>query len=587
MEGQTTVDAAADAPVVIPVTPSASEQETAQLSVTAADETNSVSTTTATTTTSSSASAERGGVCPVKEQYRRQGPTRVTLQSDGRTRGMNKGSDRLQSERVAGTERPTFEGERNFFTQEVIQRVKNVLKTQKRPRNNEKPRNAAAAATAASADPSSISAGASETTTVADRPSEATPQPEENVAANAQRAENRLAAASETEIYITPPDVLRENAAKRDLLFRNKTYLAPLTTVGNLPFRRIVKEYGADVTVSEMATVYNLNHMQKGEWSLLRRHESEKVFGIQLAVSRPDDAAAFAKALHVSGFDYDYIDINCGCPVDKIVQFGCGCGLWEKKSRMRDVVKNLVKFQPKPVTIKCRIGPDESDPQLHKQIGEYESWGASAVTIHGRSRKQRYTKLANWSYINECAQLTNLPVIGNGDIMSWEDLQQHRLEQPTVSSVMLGRGALIKPWVFQEMATGQTMDLSSSERFDMLRRFTNYSLAHYGADEKGILTTRRFLCEALSFFCRYVPVGLLERLPQRINERPPPYEGRDEMETLMASDSVMDWISISEMLLGPAGDKFQFTPKHKSNSYASAVGSAGGAAASGGAEDEG
>jgi tRNA-dihydrouridine synthase 3 len=86
-----------------------------------------------------------------------------------------------------------------------------------------------------------------------------------------------------------------------------------------------------------------------------------------------------------------------------------------------------------------------------------------------------------------------------------------------------------------------------------------------------VLTTRRFLCEALSFLCRYVPVGLLERLPQRINERPPLYHGRDDLETLMASESALDWIKITELLLGPAGDKFRFTPKHKSNSYAVAA----------------
>jgi len=101
----------------------------------------------------------------------------------------------------------------------------------------------------------------------------------------------------------------------------------------------------------------------------------------------------------------------------------------------------------------------------------------------------------------------------------------------------------------------------------MLRTFCRHVLAHWGSGEKGITTTRRFLCESLSFLCRYVPVGLLERLPQRINERPPLFVGRDDLETLMASDSVQDWIHISEMLLGPCGDKFSFTPKHKSNSY--------------------
>ncbi len=366
-------------------------------------------------------------------------------------------------------------------------------------------------------------------------------------------------------------DDIRQQQSLARGLFTNRSILAPLTTVGNLPFRRVCKEFGADNTVSEMAMVYNLNQTQKSEWSLLRRHDSEDVFGMQVAVSRADDAIRFARAIHASGFRYDYIDINCGCPVDMIVQKGCGCGLWEKKSRLREVVKALTTFQSKPVTIKCRIGDDENAPTLHRQIHEYQEWGASAVTIHGRSRRQRYTKLANWDYIEQCAKLTSLPVVGNGDILSWEDVVEHRAKCPSVTSHLVARGALIKPWIFDEIKHQRSLDISSHERFEMLKRFTGYGLAHWGSDEKGVLSTRRFLCEWLSFLFRYVPLGLLERLPQRINERPPMYEGRDTLETLMTSDSVYDWIRITEMLLGPAGDKFVFTPKHKSNSYAASV----------------
>ena len=366
---------------------------------------------------------------------------------------------------------------------------------------------------------------------------------------------------------------------RRKRLFHNKLVLAPLTTVGNLPFRRICKGFGVDVTVGEMAMAHNLNHTQVSEWSLLRRHKSEDIFGVQVACSRGNDAARLAALLAASEFEYDYVDINCGCPVDLIVRKGCGCGLWERKGRMREVVKTLVENQGKPVTVKCRVGPDETDPQLHKHIQDYESWGADAVTIHGRSRKQRYTKLANWAYIEECAKLSALPVIGNGDIFSLENYVERKEIAPNVTSHMVARGALIKPWIFKEIKEGMVFDISSSERLDMLRDFADYGLTHWGSDEKGVASTRRYMCEWLSFLFRYVPVGLLEQQPQFMNDRPPYYVGRNDLETMMASDQVADWIKITELVLGPAGDAFKFTPKHRSNSYQTsdpaAAGSAG------------
>lgn len=188
---------------------------------------------------------------------------------------------------------------------------------------------------------------------------------------------------------------------------------------------------------------------------------------------------------------------------------------------------------------------------------------------------------------------------------------------PTVS---LHSGALLKPWLFTEIKEQRHWDISSSERLDVLRDFTHYGLEHWGSDTQGVERTRRFLLEWLSFLCRwtlnrgpvgdrsprphqalppslpsprcrYVPVGLLERLPQRINERPPYYLGRDHLETLMASQQAADWIRIryllasalgavlggpglichscphSEMLLGPVPPGFVFLPKHKANAY--------------------
>ncbi|KAG5481803.1 hypothetical protein LSCM4_06879 [Leishmania orientalis] len=523
------------------------------------------------------------GVCPVRAEFLRPAPARVSLDAEGRTRGMNKGTAREHSEFVQGTQRPTWEGEQNFFLGATLQKIKKAVRETKRQREQQYSparKDGTASANATTVETAEVTAAATATEERAllaiGQKRERSPSVEE-APMTGTSAPDATTKSSTNGLTVRPAQTeesLREVIARQSStrgLFAEKLILAPLTTVGNLPFRRICKSYGADVTLSEMAVVFNLNRLQKSEWSLLRRHESEDIFGIQLAVSRPEEAATFAHALEASGFSYSFLDINCGCPVEKIVKSGCGCGLWRRTGRLRDVVGSLAIHQSRPVAIKCRIGLDEEMPTLHQQIHQYSTWGAAAVTVHGRSYKQRYTKLANWDYVDHCAQHTSLPVIGNGDIMSLEDVLEHRERQPHITSHMIGRGALIKPWLFEEIKSGQVKDISSSERLDMLKEFCRCGMAHWGADERGVMTTRRFLCEWLSFLYRYVPVGLLERLPQRINERPPFYEGRDELETLMSSDSVTDWIRISELLLGPVEKQFRFTPKHKSNSYTNAA----------------
>jgi tRNA-dihydrouridine synthase 3 len=145
---------------------------------------------------------------------------------------------------------------------------------------------------------------------------------------------------------------------------------------------------------------------------------------------------------------------------------------------------------------------------------------------------------------------------------------ERRMREGSVGAVMIGRSALQKPWIFTEIKERRVWDIRSTERLDMLKKFTNYGLEHWGSDTIGVGKVRRFLCEWLSHLYRYVPVGLLETgYAQAINHRPPAFVGRDELETLMASPNVKDWIKISEMVLGPVTKDFVFLPKHKSNSW--------------------
>jgi tRNA-dihydrouridine synthase 3 len=333
--------------------------------------------------------------------------------------------------------------------------------------------------------------------------------------------------------------------------------------------------------------------------------------------------------------EVDFVDINMGCPIDSVCNRGMGSALATRPGRVQGVVRTMSTTLSCPLTVKMRIGYDDHTPTAHKLIPKLALWGASAVTLHGRTRQQRYSRSADWNYIATCAGIAKeqplagpaaaidgadasgrdadaaavaaigsgagyLPLIGNGDVFSHEDVHEAMVAaasaesesggaaNPTcaatsplggVSSVMLARGALVKPWVFREIKERRHWDISAAERLEYLRRWVRYGLEHWGTDARGVATTRNFLLEWLSFLYRYVPVGLLERLPARIQERPPPFVGRSDLETLMASAAATDWVKITEMLLGPVPDGFAFTPKHVANAYARDAGAAGANAA--------
>ncbi|EKM56739.1 uncharacterized protein PHACADRAFT_194324 [Phanerochaete carnosa HHB-10118-sp] len=230
-----------------------------------------------------------------------------------------------------------------------------------------------------------------------------------------------------------------------------------------------------------------------------------------------------------------------------------------------------------PVTVKLRTGVKDGRNNAHKIMPRLSTeWGAAALTLHGRTRQQRYSKLADWDYIKTCVDavrakeeeegLATVPIFGGGDAFSSQDYWE-KVNHSGVDGVMVARGALIKPWIFTEIKEHHEWDISSRERLELIRKYAEYGLSHFGSDTTGVNTTRRYLCEALSFQYRYVPIGLLEVLPGRLNDRPPAFRGRDELETLLASSDSRDWVKISEIFLGPAPESWIFTPKHKSNAH--------------------
>jgi len=367
---------------------------------------------------------------------------------------------------------------------------------------------------------------------------------------------------------------VRLRPGERKLIdFRGKVYVAPLTTVGNLPFRRLCKGLGADITCCEMALATALLQGVSSEWALLRRHPCEDVFGIQIAGGYPDALARTCELLGDAGVACDFVDVNMGCPIDLVCSKGAGAALMQKPARIEAIARACSAVLPCPLTLKMRTGfADTLDARVaHILAPQLPSWGVASLTLHGRSRAQRYCRTADWGYVAQvaaAARAVDLQVVGNGDVMSWQEQEAH--VAAGVATCMLARGALVKPWLCTEVKERRDWDISSGERLGLLQTFARHGLEHWGSDAQGVATTRRFLLESLSFLHRYIPLGLLERLPQRLNQQPPAYVGRNDLETLMASPAAEDWVRLTTMLLGPPPPGWKFAPKHKSNAYASA-----------------
>ena len=424
--------------------------------------------------------------------------------------------------------------------------------------------------------------------------------------AEGTKAEVKMSDGNETKeenrAQFTDPPFLPSE--KRRLYFGPETpVLAPLTTQGNLPFRRLCVEFGAQLTYSEMAMSMPLVQGQKSEWALLKAHESEITpprytpktivqdydnsqdlkFGAQISANKPWIASKAAEILAKLVPHLRVIDLNCGCPIDLVFRQGSGSALLDSPSKLEKMIRSMnVVSGEIPITTKIRTGISMGKPTALKNIerlafggrdmrAQLGAPGCAAVTLHGRSRQQRYTKQADWSYIAECAALVksyhekkdeimdtinepdartlpNAPdgrmyFIGNGDCYSHVDYLDH-IENAHVDSVMVARGSMIKPWIFEEIEKGQYLDKSATERLTYVEKFARYGLEAWGSDETGVGQTRRFLLEWLSFAHRYVPVGILEHLPPSLQDRPPAYRGRDDLETLLASDNYLDWIKI-------------------------------------------
>ena len=273
-------------------------------------------------------------------------------------------------------------------------------------------------------------------------------------------------------------------------------FLAPQAGVSESPFRRLCREFGADVVSTEFVSANGVVEGGEKTKKYLRFGTDERPIGIQIFGSEPA-MMADATALVTEVYQPDFLDINFGCPVKKVVKRNGGSGCLRDLDLVHSIVQAVVDASPVPVTTKIRSGFDEStrDPI---RIGRVcEEAGSRMVTIHPRTRADMYSGQARWEEIRALAEALTIPVIGNGDVRTGEDARRMR-DETACDGVMIARGSHGAPWLFQQARAaldGKPVppDPDAQERFRICLRHARNALAFEHDRTKAVLEFRKHL----------------------------------------------------------------------------------------------
>jgi tRNA-dihydrouridine synthase B len=289
-------------------------------------------------------------------------------------------------------------------------------------------------------------------------------------------------------------------------------YLAPMAGVTDLIFRRICKEMGADVMVTEFVSAEGIMQADERTRKYTEFDEEQRPVGVQLFGAdgvRMGEAARKIIDKGLAGRVPDFIDINFGCPVNKVVSRNGGSSLLRDCPLLASVASGVAKAvgHEVPVTAKIRIGWDADSVNAVEVAKTLEDCGMRAIAVHGRTRAQGYGGEADWETIDAVARAVGVPVIGNGDIATGADLAKRKRET-AVSGVMIGRAAMQNPWVFREakhfLQTGEVMEpVPLTERWELILHHCRMAVEseRYG-NERQTLTAMR---GRLMAYCKGFP----------------------------------------------------------------------------------
>lgn len=271
-------------------------------------------------------------------------------------------------------------------------------------------------------------------------------------------------------------------------------FLAPMAGVTNSVFRRICKQRGADVLTTEFVSAEGIMHRNERTEHYVAFTPEERPLGVQLFGAEPDQLARGACAV-VDWKQPDFIDINFGCPVNKVVCKNGGSALLRDGELLAGIASAVVRaVAPLSVTAKIRTGWDASSINASDNARRLEDAGIRRLTVHGRTRAQGYSGEADWDVIASVAEAVQIPVVGNGDINS-ADVALRRWNHAPVSGLMVGRAAMTAPWIFQEIAAafrGEDAPPTPtlSDRWDLIEDHCRQELTRWRQPQKGMHAMR-------------------------------------------------------------------------------------------------